>query len=83
MSIFDDIPLPVGTEYYEKTIIDWDAENQKYLVEQFVRLAEKESKWLPRALVERHHSAFCCEGVETRESKPGNSYNTRYFRSKT
>jgi hypothetical protein len=84
MSIFDDIALPIGTEYYNKKIVGWDVENQKYLIE-YPAYTERppEQKWMPRKVVERHHASFVMQGVETRESKPGNGYNTRYYRSKT
>lgn len=83
MSLFDDIPLPVGTTYYDKTIIDWNPDEQKYHVEWLAGILEKETKWLPRGVVERHHGSSLMEGVETRQANPGTSYNTRYFRSKT
>lgn len=79
MSLFDDIPLEVGTKYYEKTIVDWNPETQKYLV---VSPYQKDGIWLSRSAVESTHANSLLSGVEFREAKPGNSYNTRYFRSR-
>ena len=76
MSIFDDTPLDIGTQYYNKTIIGWDAEAQKYLI----ACEGKKDLWLSREKVESDHGSSLLEGVEFREAKPGNSYNTRYFR---
>jgi len=83
MSLFDDIPLPVGTTYFEWEIIDWNPESQKYLVKYTGRFGHQDPEWVRRKQVEQAHSAFVMQGVEFREAKPGNSYNTRYFRSKT
>ena len=84
MSIFDDIPLPIGTTYFHKKIEDWNPETQQYLVSSSSPIDGKHfPKWLSRALVERHHGESLMQGVETREAKPGNSYNTRFYRSKT
>ena len=80
MSIFDNNPLEIGTKYYEKTIIGWDSESQKYLVSS---PCFKKDLWLSREKVERDHGSSLLEGVEFREAKPGNSYNTRFFRSNT
>jgi hypothetical protein len=80
MSIFDDIPLEVGTEYYGNTILDWNPEDQKYLV---ARHSNPEGRWLSRQNVETYHANSLMEGVEVREAKPGNGYNTRFFRSRT
>lgn len=79
MGLFDDTPLEIGTQYWGKTIKGWDAEAQKYLV----ALDENKELWLSREKVDRDHGSSLLEGVEFRESKPGNSYNTRYFRVKT
>jgi hypothetical protein len=80
MSIFDDTPLEIGTTYYDKTIIAWSAELQKYLIScpHF-----KKDLWLSREKVERDHGSSLLDGVEFREAKPGNGYNTRFFRSNT
>ena len=80
MSIFDDTPLEIGTQYYDKTVIDWDAETQKYLVSS---PKFKKDLWLSREKVEGDHGSSLLEGVEFREARPGSSYNTRYFRTKT
>jgi hypothetical protein len=80
MSIFDDTPLEIGTQYYDKKIIGWDAETQKYLVSS---PHYKKDLWLSREKVERDHGSSLLEGVEFREAKPGNGYNTRYFRTRT
>jgi hypothetical protein len=83
MSIFDHEPLPIGTEYWGKVIIGIDEEARKYLVEYpYSKEGLPCRKWLSFDLVERHHGQFLSEGVERRESKPGNSYNTHYFRNK-
>jgi len=80
MSLFDDTPLEIGTKYYDKTIIAWSAELQKYLIScpHFER-----DLWLSREKVERDHGSSLLEGVEFREARPGSSYNTRYFRTRT
>lgn len=84
MSIFDDIPLEIGTTYFDKVIIGWNPAEQKYQVDCTSKEKQKYfPQWLSRGLVERHHGQSLMDGVETRQSKPGNSYNTRYFRSKT
>jgi hypothetical protein len=80
MSILDDTPLDIGTQYYDKTIIGWNADDQKYLVSS---PSYKKDLWLSRAKVESDHGGSLMEGVEFREAKPGNSYNTRFFRSRT
>jgi hypothetical protein len=80
MSIFDDTPLEIGTQYYDRKIIGWDAEAQKYFVSS---PHFKKDIWLSREKVERDHGSSLLEGVEFREAKPGNSYNTRYFRVRT
>jgi hypothetical protein len=80
MSILDDTPLDIGTQYYDKTIIGWNADDQKYLVSS---PSYKKDLWLSRAKVESDHGSSLMEGVEFREAKPGNSYNTRFFRSRT
>jgi hypothetical protein len=78
MSIFDDIPLEIGTRYYDKVITDWNPENQKYLISS---PSYKDERWLSREKVESAHGSSLLEGVEVRTAKPGNSYNTRFFRS--
>jgi len=83
MSIFDDVPLPIGTTYFEREIIDWNPENQTYLVKYVGQFENLKPEWIRRKNVEASHSAFVVKGVEFREAKPGNSYNTRYYRSKT
>jgi hypothetical protein len=80
MSLFDDTPLEIGTQYYDKKIVGWDAEAQKYLVSS---PHFKKDLWLSREKVERDLGSSLLEGVEFREAKPGNSYNTRYFRVRT
>lgn len=79
MSILDDTPLEIGTTYYDKEIIGWDAETQKYLV---ASPSHKKDLWLSREKVESAHASSLMVGVEFREAKPGNSYNTRYYRSR-
>ncbi|MEI6177576.1 MAG: hypothetical protein WCS43_11845 [Verrucomicrobiota bacterium] len=82
MSIFDDIPLPIGTEYYHRTIIDWSSEMQKYLVRyhECGGMGELVEKWLPRTVVERHHAAFVCEGLDLTTIHRASPRNTRFFR---
>lgn len=82
MSIFDDIPLPIGTEFYDRTIIGWSPEMQKYLVRYHARGGPGEliEKWLPRAVVERHHGAFQCEGLDLTTIHRASPHNTRFFR---
>jgi hypothetical protein len=80
MSIFDDTPLEIGTVYYDKKIVGFNADEQKYLVSS---VGFKRDLWLSRAKVESDHGSSLMEGVEFREAKPGNSYNTRFFRSRT
>lgn len=82
MSIFDDIPLPIGTEYYDKKIEEFNPDEQKYLVSCLGFASKHYPKWLSRELVERQHGQSLMSGVETREASPGTSYNTRYYRSK-
>ena len=54
MSIFDDTPLEIGIKYYDKTIIGWDAEDQKYLVS---CSSYKKDLWLSREKVERDYGS--------------------------
>ena len=82
MSLFDDIPLPVGTTYYDKTIEDFNPEEQKYFVSCTGTAKKHFPRWQSRELVEGQHGQSLMCGVETREAKPGNSYNTRFYRSK-
>lgn len=79
MGLFDDTPLEIGTTYYGKKIIGWNPEERKYLVssDQF-----KKDLWLSREKVESEHGNSLMHDVEFREAKPGNSYNTRYYRSR-
>ena len=79
MSILDNIPLEVGTRYYNNKILDWNPETQKYLVKFPHR---DDPRWLSRERVEAAHADSLLNGVEFREAKPGNSYNTRFFRSR-
>lgn len=86
MSIFDDTPLEVGTSFWSYKIMDYNPDTQKY----FVRNMAEDPKgirgmdrWLSREKVEGWHGDSLLEGVETRQAKPGNSYNTRFFRNKT
>lgn len=80
MSIFDDTPLEIGIKYYDKTIIGWDAEDQKYLIS---CSRYKKDLWLSKEKVEREYGGSLLDGVEFRQATPGNSYNTRYFRKNT
>ena len=80
MSIFDDTPLEIGTVYYGKEIKDYNAQEQKYLVSS---IGFKKDLWLSRAKVESDYGSSLLDGVEFREAKPGNSYNTRFYRTKT
>jgi len=80
MSLFDDTPLEIGIKYYDKTIIGWDAEAKKYLVSS---PSFKNDLWLSKEKVESDHGSSLLEGVEFREARPGSSYNTRYFRTRT
>jgi hypothetical protein len=82
VSLFDDIPLPIGTVYYDKTIDEFDAKEQKYLISCSGNAFKHYPRWLSRELVERQHGQSLMSGVETREASPGTSYNTRFFRSK-
>lgn len=78
MSLLDDIPLEIGTRYYDKVIIGWNPEAQKYLISS---PSFKDDRWLSRESVESAHGSSLLKGVEFRMAKPGNSYNTRFFRS--
>ena len=80
MSLFDDTPLEIGIKYYDKTIIGWDADAQKYLV---ASPCFKNDLWLSKEKVERDYGSSLLDGVEFRQATPGNSYNTRYFRVNT
>jgi len=82
MSLFDDIPLPIGTVYYDKAVDEFDAKEQKYLISCAGNSFKHYPRWLSRELVERQHGQSLMSGVETREASPGTSYNTRFFRSK-
>ena len=75
MSIFDDIPLPEGTVFYENTVLKFDADSNRYLVQNAYG-----ERWMTRKGVEDRHADFLIKGVATREAKPGNGYNTRFFR---
>lgn len=81
MSIFDDIPLPIGTEYYSKRILDWNPKLQKYLVLHYIDSSKGEAteKWLPRTVVERHHAAFQCEGLDLTTIHRASPRNTRFY----
>jgi hypothetical protein len=82
MSIFDDIPLPIGTTWSTYKIIGWNAREQKYQIQETRFKGELITYWRSRANIEARHAESLLTGVEVREAKPGNSYNTRYFRSK-
>ena len=75
MSIFDDTPLPDGTQFWESTIIRFDAAEGKYLVANIYG-----EKWLSRKNVEDRHADWLTKGVQIRTQKPGNAYNTRFYR---
>jgi len=83
MSIFDDIPLPVGTIWSTYEVTGWDEDAQKYEIQETRFKGETITYWRSRASIEARHAESLLIGVEVREAKPGNSYNTRYFRSKT
>jgi hypothetical protein len=83
MSIFDDIPLPIGTKWNHYEIVGWDSENQKYEILETRMHKGDETYWRSRQNIETRYAETLLKGVESRESKPGNSYNTRFFRSKT
>jgi hypothetical protein len=76
MSIFDDEPLPAGTRFWENEILDFDRDSKKYLV----RRSDGQELWQSQKNVEGRHGDYLLSGVEVRTSKPGNAYNTRYFR---
>lgn len=80
MSIYDDIPLPVGTTWNSYEIIGWNSDEQKYEIRE---TGLTETYWRSRANIEARYAETLMKGVEVREAKPGNSYNTRYYRSKT
>lgn len=75
MSIFDDTPLPKGTDFYENTIIKFDPKTNRYLVNTY-----RGEKWMGRESVEDRHADFVARGVSTRYQSPGNAYNTRFYR---
>jgi len=75
MSIFDDIPLPAGTTFYENTILKFCPDSNRYLVQ-----SSSDEKWMSRKSVEDRHADFLTRGVSTRYQSPGNAYNTRFFR---
>lgn len=75
MSIFDNEPLPDGTEFWESRIIRFDADQGKYLVASIYG-----EKWLSRKNVEDRHADWLLRGVSTRYQAPGNGYNTRFYR---
>ena len=83
MSIFDDIPLPIGTTWSTYEVSGWDEAAQKYEIRETRFKGEVVTYWRSRANIEARHAESLLSGVEVREAKPGNSYNTRYFRSKT
>ena len=78
MSIYDDIPLPVGTEYGWNRILQWDSTAQKYLVRNRI----DQDKWLPRTAVEQQHADFLCEGLNLTTHYPASPHSTRFFRRK-
>jgi hypothetical protein len=82
MSIFDDIPLEVGTTYFDKRIEEFNPKDQKYLISCSGTAAKHYPRWLSRGLVESQHGQSLMSGVEARQASPGNAYNTRFFRSK-
>jgi hypothetical protein len=82
MSIFDDIPLEVGTTYFDKRVEEFNPKDQKYLISCSGTARKHYPRWLSRELVESHHGQSLMSGVETRAASPGNAYNTRFFRSK-
>lgn len=77
--IFDDNTLDVGTKYYSNEILDWSPELQRYLVSSPLF---GQPKWMSKESVEEAHANYLMQGVEVREAKPGNGYNTRFFRSR-
>ena len=77
MSIFDDIPLPVGTKFRSNEIVAFNADDQKYLV----RTPYGDS-WESRTSVEAKHADSLTWGVATRYQSPGNGYNSRFMRTR-
>jgi hypothetical protein len=75
MSIFDNTPLPEGTEFYENKILKFCPDTNRYLVQN-----DRGERWMSRDGVEDRHADFLCRGVSTRYQSPGNAYNTRFFR---
>lgn len=83
MSIYDDIPLPIGTTWNSYEIIGWSPEEQKYQIRETLFKGEIKTYWRSRDNIETRYAETLLKGVEVREAKPGNSYNTRFYRSKT
>jgi hypothetical protein len=85
MSIFDDIPLEIGTawEYPGQTmeIIGWDAAAQRYLVRRTCG-SNIEEFWRSREKIEELHGNSLMSGLEITEIKPASPASTRFFRRK-
>lgn len=85
MSIFDDIPLEIGTSWeYPGTlmeIIGWDAMAQRYFVRRTCG-ANIEEFWRSREKIEELHGNSLMSGLEITEIKSATPANTRFFRRK-
>jgi hypothetical protein len=87
MSIFDDIPLEVGTAWnYEGqslTIIGWDAATQRYHVRRDNGpKVPHENFWRSREKIESWHGNSLMSGLEVTQINAASPQNTRFFRRK-
>lgn len=87
MSIFDDIPLEIGTAWsygaQSLEIIGWDAETQRYLVRRHTGGAvPHEDFWRSREKIEEWHGNSLLDGVQVTQINRASPQNTRFFRRK-
>ena len=87
MSIFDDIPLEIGTRwnYGEQSleIIGWDAICQRYHVRRDNGpKVPHDDFWISRAKIEEWHGDSLMQGLEVTQINAASPSNTRFFRRK-
>ena len=84
MSIFDDIPLPIGTawKYQELSIeiLDWNPEHQKYQIRVTRMENVFDDSWRSRESIESWHGNSLIKGVEVTQVYRASPGNTRFFR---
>jgi len=87
MSIFDDIPLEIGTAWnygaQSLEIIGWDAVTQRYHVRRDMGpKIPAEDFWRSRKKIEEWHGNSLMSGLEVTQINRASPQNTRFFRRK-